>query len=188
MLALGARLAFAGLGENCREIEFTGAAGFSSADQAVFQVVDNTNPTAFPISQSCVLTVQSNETAVDFLRRVPGAWGDGNGGTSGTNDSCKRYCTAPEILPGDGGTFGNLCTADIQCNVNGSGGVCGSRVKKVCGNTAAGGPSCTIEARITQQKGKCPGGDNAGEGLPLERRLSQFELSGPERRWQSPLM
>ena len=165
VLALGPRLAFAALAESCREIEFTGAAGFGSQDQVVFKVVDATNPLAVPISQSCMLTVQPNETAVDFLRRIPGGWGDGTGGNAGTNATCKRFCTQPETPPPSmGGTFGNECTSNSQCNVGMVPGVCGDRPKKSCGSLNLGGPSCTIEARITQQKGKCNGGDNAGKG------------------------
>ncbi len=156
--------ALADLGEYCREIELTGAAGFGSQDEVVFKVVDATNPLAVPITQSCTLTVQANETAVDFLRRIPGSWGNGDGGDGGTNVTCKRFCTEPEILPGDGGTLGIECLNDTQCDVNGGDGVCGERPKKVCGNAAVVGPSCTIEARITQQKGKCSGGVNNGKG------------------------
>ena len=35
----------------------------------MFKVVDASNPLAVPISQSCMLTVEPDETAVDFLRR-----------------------------------------------------------------------------------------------------------------------
>lgn len=124
----------AGIGEDCREIELSGAAGFTSNDHVIIRIVDNSGGPEV-ISESCELTVEPNETAVHFLRRIPYQWGDGNGGNPVSNPTtCLTSC--PD-------------------------GVC---PKKVCGNTAPTGRSCSVEARISIKKGKCLLGDNAGKG------------------------
>lgn len=127
------RGASAGVGEDCREIELGGAAGFTSNDHVIIRAVDNSGGPEV-ISESCEITVEPNETAVHFLRRIPYNWGDGNGGNPVTNPTtCLTGC------PIDG------CP------------------KKLCGNTALNGRSCSVEARITLKKGKCSLGTNAGK-------------------------
>jgi cysteine-rich repeat protein len=141
-----AETARAGLGEECAELEFNGAAGAGSQDKVTIKVVDLDNPT-IALSQSCVYTVENSESAVEFLRRIPSQWGDGAG------TSCQQFCTGPALSP----LLGTPCTLDSNCDTDFAGdGVCGNRSKKVCGNTAtATGFSCTVEARISQKKGKC---------------------------------
>jgi cysteine-rich repeat protein len=159
LLVLAVSPAYAAIGEDCAEIELTGAAGFGSQDQVEVRVVDDANSTE-TISQSCLLTVKANETAVDFLRRIPGLWGDGLGGNEISNPTgCGgRVCSEPDTK------IGNACTSDANCDDVGGDGVCGERPKKVCGNLIDNGlRSCKVEARISQKKGKCEG-NNVGKG------------------------
>jgi cysteine-rich repeat protein len=163
LLGVGGALA----GDECQEIQLDGIAG-GSGSTVVIRVVDASpqgmaDPavtSADIISTSCALSVPPLEPAATFIRRIPSFWGDGLGGTPVGNPTvCGRKCTAG--LPPT-----TSCTSNSECDLSNHDGlgVCGVQEKKECGNTAGSGRSCTIEAKISQAKGKCVGGSSAGKG------------------------
>ena len=116
-------IAEAGVKPHCRDFEFSGAAGFSSNDAVTFRIVA---PDGEVLTESCVITVQSLESSVAFVKRIPESWGDGSGGTPVADLTCRVACTE--------GNLGNLnCINDSHCDSEPGNGVCGDRPKKVCG-------------------------------------------------------
>jgi hypothetical protein len=57
----------------CRKIELTGNAGVGPNKAVEFLVKNNTGTTL--LNKSCPITAESNEPALEYIRRLPFAWG-----------------------------------------------------------------------------------------------------------------
>ena len=172
-------------GDECQEIQLDGVAG-GSGSSVVIRVVDASpgggDPLVQPsdvITESCALLIAPGEPAAQFIRRVPGFWGNGNGGTPADDPDvnlCKRTCTA-----GKDGTTSCTVNKDCDNDPNDGLGICGLQPKKnKCSNLPENDtkPSCSIEAKVTQVKGKCLGGTNNGASCSTNSQCPGGECPG----------
>jgi cysteine-rich repeat protein len=165
-------------GDECQEIQLDGIAG-GSGGTVTIRVVDGKPDGVIPlilsgdvISTSCAISIPPDEPAASLIRRIPEFWGNGDGGTPPTDVQCTldfdtkvhRQCTA-------GGNVGSPCATDVDCDGSELGaGICGKQPKKSCVLHGDGAPpnpddslpACTIEAKVTQVKGKCDAGPSIG--------------------------